>query len=323
MNFSIIEIKDKDLYVIYDMLNKGACCCSKYTIKELLNQGHQIYGVSVRNDKLNIVECDLQGNIREKKASNSCNDLTKRSASTISRGLDEKHYPRVKQNRSGMIGLNNPGSMFLYHTTRKSKNSEDVIKYAVPCILMPNGDMMLKSGDIMLVSEVNRNIDKFESYNPSDKVSNLFMQQYNSRLKINDLDAQINKLQGEIAKLQSLKNECSNNMRKVSDSLRLALAEEKMLEDIERYKKQVTGKEILSMSFYKGTLNTAMAIAIIQKTSRKCRYTYGLKYRNPTTRDVFISKEKAIEHIRKGSFIDVAFKDDVIDINEYSDNDMW
>ena len=112
-------------------------------------------------------------------------------------------------------------------------------------------------------------------------------------------------------------------MRKVSDSLRLALAEEKMLEDIERYKKQVTGKEILSMSFYKGTLNTAMAIAIIQKTSRKCRYTYGLKYRNPTTRDVFISKEKAIEHIRKGSFIDVAFKDDVIDINEYSDNDMW
>ena len=33
--------------------------------------------------------------------------------------------------------------------------------------------------------------------------------------------------------------------------------------------------------------------------------------------------EKAIEHIRKGSFIDVAFKDDVIDINEYSDNDMW
>ena len=45
------------------------------------------------------------------------------------------------------------------------------------------------------------------------------MQQYNSRLKINDLDAQINKLQGEIAKLQSLKNECSNNMRKVSSTV--------------------------------------------------------------------------------------------------------
>lgn len=323
MNFSIIEIKDKDLYVIYDMLNKGVCCCSKYTIKELLNQGHQIYGVSVRNDKLNIVECDLQGNIREKKASNSCNDLTKRSASTISRGLDEKHYPRVKQNRSGMIGLNNPGSMFLYHTTRKSKNSEDVIKYAVPCILMPNGDMMLKSGDIMLSGEVNRNIDKFEPYNAKENVSNLFMQQYNSKLKINDLDVQINKLQGEITKLQGLKNEYINNMRKVSDSLRLALAEEKMLEDIEEYKKQVTGKEVLNMSFYDGTLNVTKAIAIIQKTSRKCRYTYGLKYRNPTTRDVIITKEKAIEKIKTGSLIDIHFREDVIDINEYSANDMW
>ena len=77
------------------------------------------------------------------------------------------------------------------------------------------------------------------------------------------------------------------------------------------------------MSFYHGTLEKEKAIAIINKSKRKIVYTYGLKFRGPSTLEVPTSKEKAIEIIKRGSLIDVDFKEDVIDIQEVSGNDMW
>ena len=88
-------------------------------------------------------------------------------------------------------------------------------------------------------------------------------------------------------------------------------------------KESVTGKEIEDMSFYDGTFDRARAVAIIEKSSRKCVYTYGLSYRNPTTHNAPRTKKEAIAIVRKGSLIDVHFRKDVISINEYSENDMW
>ena len=99
MKFIVIEIKDKDLFTIYDVENKGICCCSAYTLKQLLSNHNEVLGCQVVNGKLNVFECDLSGNKRAKKAPNCCSDTTKRSAVTIEKGLDEAHYPRVKAER--------------------------------------------------------------------------------------------------------------------------------------------------------------------------------------------------------------------------------
>ena len=36
MKFIIVEVKGKDLYTIYDTEHKGVCCCSMYTLKQLV-----------------------------------------------------------------------------------------------------------------------------------------------------------------------------------------------------------------------------------------------------------------------------------------------
>ena len=56
----------------------------------------------------------------------------------------------------------------------------------------------------------------------------------------------------------------------------------------------------------------------------KFEYTYGLEYRSPTTNHVPITKEKAIQYIEEGGFVDVELlENNTIHINRYSANDMW
>lgn len=107
MKFIVVEIKQKDLYTIYDADNKGVCCCSAYTLAQLQALGHTIIGFNtVAAGRISVKECGLDGKPREKKAPVICTDETKRSASTIARGLDEKHYPRVKQERNSTQSIN-------------------------------------------------------------------------------------------------------------------------------------------------------------------------------------------------------------------------
>lgn len=79
-------------------------------------------------------------------------------------------------------------------------------------------------------------------------------------------------------------------------------------------------------SFYDGTLNEETRSELakkIQNTEKTIVYTLGFKYRRPTTFEVPISKEKAIEIVTNRHLVDVTVFNDIIDINEYSSNDMW
>lgn len=64
-------------------------------------------------------------------------------------------------------------------------------------------------------------------------------------------------------------------------------------------------------------------IDFIKTSNKPCKYTYGFKYRGPSTYEVPISASKAIEYINKSYLIDVEERDSFIDVNEYSNNDMW
>ena len=319
MNFSIIEVKDKDLFVIYDMENKGACCCTKYTITELLKMGHNICGAKIVNGRLKIVECDLNGNIRNKKAPNCCDDLTKRSPSTINKGLSEKQYPRVKQNRSGLKGEYAPGTIFFWNTV--NSEGKKISSYAV---MLPNGCVVRSNGNVIPSSEVNKDIANFEpltTVNPEIRAG--LMEIYNNTLKRMEIDADIQGLKDEINKLEMKKSTLISEKDYVVKKLRSSIDDNIFQNKVSKFKESVTGKEIEDMSFYNGTLDRARAVAIIEKSSRKCVYTYGLSYRNPTTHNAPRTKKEAIAIVRNGGFVDVHFRKDVISINEYSENDMW
>ena len=80
---------------------------------------------------------------------------------------------------------------------------------------------------------------------------------------------------------------------------------------------------MLKMSFFDGTLNREKAKEYILNSEKPCRYTYGLGYRNPTTNNIFITKEEALEIIAKESLLEVREHDTYIHLNAYSSNDMW
>lgn len=82
-------------------------------------------------------------------------------------------------------------------------------------------------------------------------------------------------------------------------------------------------KAALNMSFYNGTLNKKVLKEFIESTEKPIRYTFGFKYRNPTTNNVPISKEKALEIVSRESMLDAKELDDCLDLNAYSGNDMW
>ena len=68
----------------------------------------------------------------------------------------------------------------------------------------------------------------------------------------------------------------------------------------------------IDMSFYYGTLNKEILKAFIEKTDKPIRYTYGLKHRNPTTLNVPVSKERALQIVDSQSMLEATELDDCL-----------
>ena len=64
-------------------------------------------------------------------------------------------------------------------------------------------------------------------------------------------------------------------------------------------------------------------IEFLKTTDKPIKYTYGYKYRKPTTCLKPITLEEAIQIVRSQSLLDVDERDDFIDMNAYDGNDMW
>ena len=80
---------------------------------------------------------------------------------------------------------------------------------------------------------------------------------------------------------------------------------------------------MLKMSFYDGTLNRDMLIAVIETTDKPIVYTYGLIYRHPTTYRKPVSKKEAVNIVKKESLLDATEEETCIHLNAFGDSDMW
>lgn len=80
---------------------------------------------------------------------------------------------------------------------------------------------------------------------------------------------------------------------------------------------------MINMSFYDGTMNKKELIDFIESTDKDIIYTHGLKFRRPTTYEVPIDKQRALEIINNYSLLGAREKETYIELNTYSGNDMW
>lgn len=87
MNFEIVSKRDTDRFVIRDLKSKGMCCCSRYTIKQLLDMGHTVYGV-----RLNPFTVKPAGGVTDAVPD------TKRAATTIVKGIKPLRSKAAKKN---------------------------------------------------------------------------------------------------------------------------------------------------------------------------------------------------------------------------------
>lgn len=302
MTFIIVEIKDKDLYTIYDTENKGVCCCSMYTLKQLVKDYKcKIIGLKNKSGKLFCEEHNFDGTIRKRKAPCICQDETKRNARTIVRGLGEKDYPKETKGRAGIFSNIEENKPVVVETEGKKIN-------AILC--------RTSSGVVCCDSEfhvIDKNkITSIKKQNPEkdiDKQALINVAAYVT--KITALEKEISELEKEVASKKLKLKELKNGTRNVVNKNRA-----------KKYAKEVTGKEEFFQDFYKGTLDIPFLEQVIKKTDRKLTYTYGLSFRNPTTNHKPISKELALEYL-KHSMISVRATKDEVNINEVSENDMW
>lgn len=345
MHFRIVEIKNNDLYVIYDADNGGVCCCSKYTVNQLLNDyKQQIDGVTLTAKGINIQEVSLDGVIRAKKAPMICEDTTKRSAVTIMKGLSEKHYPRVKQERRST------GS-YVKVAVVCTTDSKYVV--ALPA-LQVSGNTFLALNGCVYKSEPAKNMSAQEqrkkvtdyfvktvqNYTPTDAEKQLLIELYalleqqyaiNNKTLVatNEIDKQIAKLESEKEKLL-LKKQQLNNARDAENKTHI----KEMQSIANRYKyKDIKGNELVEYSFMSGSsssTNSAKRVPreciryVIERSKRKLLYTHGLAYRHPTTYRQPITKERAMQIIDSADYLDVdATHNDAIYLNTYSGDDMW
>lgn len=99
--------------------------------------------------------------------------------------------------------------------------------------------------------------------------------------------------------------------------------DELMKRNMDAIIERVIGDKPLDMSFYKGTINKALAIKRVMETDKQLVYTLGYEYRHPTTHRVPIDKVKAVQLIQGIGYLDIKEEETCIHLNEFSDNDMW
>lgn len=61
---------------------------------------------------------------------------------------------------------------------------------------------------------------------------------------------------------------------------------------------------------------------LLKTTNKEIKYTFGFKYRSPTVYEILISNEEAVRKFDNNSLSDVEEKENWIDFNQYSSNDM-
>ena len=290
-DFYIVGKRDCDCYIIYDAREGmgGKCCVSRYTIAQLLDAGYTICGVKRQKNTKTLSVSDIQvvnlsGNPANRNSAFDNIPDTKRSASTVSMGL-KKSKEEVARNKE--IGQKRSETIH----ENKAKNRDNIEMFELYQLVIAGLNRLT----------LNR-VAKIYNYQKKDEERvNDFEQLYYSNGK-------------EMPVYYSKSKDITVSARKIREKFE-KIGASFSLKD---------GKYLNSSVMRKyGATPLPLCQAVIANTNKKILYTYGLRYRHPSTMDAPISKEKALAILERGGFIDVDENENAISITEYSTNDMW
>lgn len=80
---------------------------------------------------------------------------------------------------------------------------------------------------------------------------------------------------------------------------------------------------MLKMSSFSGTMNRNKLKQFIDQTDKPIRYTHGFDFKNPTTRNVYVTKNQALQIIDDQCILDAVELPDCLYLNSFSSADMW
>lgn len=321
----LVEIKGKDLFTIYDVENGGVCCCSKYTLEQLVKEYKQpVDGVMLKDDgTLQIIELNLDGAVRIRKSSIICENETKCSAEAILKGLDAKHYPRVKRERRTI------GSIVELTIHHKESIVNDVVCKAIQVannvFLTMNGLIFEQRNDkdyILTIKSSNGSDDEVKLLNSLRDLYDKSCDVEKMRTAVdNDVKRRMAYLEKEKQRIEEWRLSQYNSLDKRSI---LLYQEQKFLVNQYKYK-GVTGEELCKYSFVgNNTVDIDYMRVLIERTSRSFIHTDGLIDRHPVTRGRRISKQEAINIVNGASYLSIDATDkNVIYINTVNDGDIF
>ena len=302
MSFIVIGQKDKDTYVLYD--NRagfgGKACATLYTITQLIQGGYGICGVTpegytwvkqgkqLKASMLRIMTVD--GKVATRIPAFTDLDDTKRSAATFEKGIkrSRKEIQRAKE-----VGEKRS------QTIQTKKESVD-----------PR-----RSDIIDFYKDILANGVEIKRMTPQ-KISSIYNYSLEKEQRVYDFEQLFDKNGTPMPAYYSrTKN--------------VLVSRKKMLEKYNNIVAKVglEGGKFVNYSFYTSepSHSTPREVAdyFMKHTTKQIKYTYGLKFRGPTTCEKPISHEEAMRIWSRNGMFDVREHEDWVDFQEVSGNDMW
>ena len=302
IQFIIIGQKEKDSYVLYDNRDGfgGKACATLYTITQLIQNGYSVCGVipegynwvkhgkQLKSNMIRIMTVD--GKVATRIPTFSDLDDTKRSASTFEKGIKRS---RKEIQKAKAVGEKRSQTIQTKKESIDPKKT-DVIDFYKD--ILANGVEIKRLTPQKISSIYNFGLDK------EQRVSD-FEQLFDKNGT--PMPAYYSKTKNVLVSRKKMLERYANIVAKIG------------LQD---------GKYV-NYSFYshEAPHSTSYEIAdyFMRHTTKQIKYTYGLKFRGPTTFEKPISHEEAMRIWSKNGMFDVREYDDWVDFQEVSGNDMW
>lgn len=302
MSFIVIGQKDKDTYVLYD--NRagfgGKACATLYTITQLIQGGYGICGVTpegytwvkqgkqLKASMLRIMTVD--GKVATRIPAFTDLDDTKRSAATFEKGIkrSRKEIQRAKE-----VGEKRS------QTIQTKKESVDPRRLDI----------------IDFYKDILANGVEIKRMTPQ-KISSIYNYSLEKEQRVYDFEQLFDKNGTPMPAYYSrTKN--------------VLVSRKKMLEKYNNIVAKIglEGGKFVNYSFYSSepphSTPREVADYFMKHTTKQIKYTYGLKFRGPTTYEKPISHEEAMRIWSRNGMFDVREHEDWVDFQEVSGSDMW
>lgn len=255
MEYIIIEKKDSDKYVILDERNQGMCCVSKYTLAQLRDDGHIVYGLhSKRGETVKVKDIEILTEQKKPRVNKKVYDVSpsKRSAATVERGL------KVSKKKE------------LLRVTEEERDTNGKVIRTRQMYALPYKDKYMS--EIGLVSK--SRFQSVSSYVENPKILRVLKNAVSAQERYEKIEAKIKALQSERYEALKIVGNISEDIAKAKGHLTTSEFIDEFKNNLSSEVKMEMEKRDYSVSVYNNHVIEIYRNKDIQKYFRESSFTY-------------------------------------------------